>query len=162
MKALPVLTITSLAGSHLTALEVSLDSLSPGSLVIEHGAGLYSSPLFAARDVEIVCIETNPGWSEWAGWLYSMAGRAFSIQESWKRCADVLDRAALVFIDGEARHRGDLLRLCLERGVPLIVAHDTQSERQGGYGYHAHYFEHPGYAVTHDALPVRTTVWRRA
>ncbi len=151
--------IASPAGSHVPMLEASLDSLSPGSLVIEHGAGLYSTPLLASRDVEIQCIESHPGWAEWARWVYGLAGRGCTIDGSWKHCP--ADRAALVFIDGESRTRGPLLKFCLERGAPLIVAHDTQEERWSEYRHLASYFTWAGYSVTHDAGPVRTTTWAR-
>jgi hypothetical protein len=154
--------ITSPTGSHLGALTDAVRSLPPGAVVIEHGAGLFSTPLLSRADVEVLCIETHPGWSEWARWMYQESGRAFALEDSWKRAAQYLDRASLVFIDGAARDRGPLLKLCLEKHAPLIIVHDTEEHHWGEYQHHAHYFEQKGYVVKHDSEPHRTTVWRLA
>jgi hypothetical protein len=160
MKHIPVMMgIASPTGSHLPALVAALDSLPAGALVIEHGAGLYSTPLLAQRDIEVQCIETHAGWLEWAAWVYRLSSRPCEMVDSWKH-ADV-GRAALVFVDGAARDRGPLVKLALEKGASLIVAHDTEEEHWSEYRHQRHYFEAPGYKVTHDNEPHRTTVWSR-
>jgi hypothetical protein len=65
-----------------------------------------------------------------------------------------------VFIDGDARSRGRLLKLCLDQSIPVIIAHDTEPEHWNEYGHQSHFFSHPRYAVESDAAPHRTTVWR--
>ena len=91
--------IESPTGSHLPVLEAAV--LAAGdAIVIEHGAGLYSSPLLARLNARVVCIESHVGWAEWARWIYQ--GKA-EIIDTWKHAADLLPDAAVVFIDGVAR-----------------------------------------------------------
>lgn len=152
--------VDALWGSHVDALDAALGAVPPGSLVIEHGVGLYSSPVIARHDVRVLAIEEWPGWLAWSRWLYESSGREFSHLERAKQCIPHLARAELVFIDGAARERGDLLKWCLEAGVPRIVAHDTEDDRRGFYNYLGHLFRFRGYTVTDDgkAFP-RTTTW---
>lgn len=147
-------------GSHLQVLEPALDSLPAGSLVIEHGAGLYSTPAIAKRDVRVLCIEDEPGWRSWAAWMY--AKHDASVLERAKQTASDLPSAALVFIDGATRERGDLLKWSLTAGVPCIIAHDTEDDMAKTYGFHRHLMSVSGYVVTHDGDRPRTTMWRRA
>lgn len=160
MTAPVMMGIDSPTGSHLRALTEAVAALPPGSLVIEHGAGLYSTPLLCRSDVEVLCIETHEGWSEWARWMYAGSGKTFAVEESWKRAQDVLARTSLVFIDGSARERGRLLKLCLERKAPLIIVHDTEPHHWHEYGHQSHFFSDTAYVVTSDAEPHQTTVWR--
>jgi hypothetical protein len=141
-------------GSHSAALSSALASLPPGSLVIEHGAGMCSSVLIARHDVRVVCIEEAPGWRAWAGWIYG--GRAELLQRA-KQATALLSSAALVLIDGAARERGDLLKWALDAGAPLIIAHDTEEPRQYGYRLDAR----ADYVITHDGGTPRTTTWRK-
>ena len=149
-------------GSHVDTLDAALKTVAPGSLVIEHGVGLYSSPVIARYDVRVLAIEEWPGWLSWSRWLYESSGREFSHLERAKQCIPRLAEAALVFIDGAARERGDLLKWCLEAGVPCIIAHDTEEDHRGLYNYQRHWFKQKGYTVTDDAKAFPcTTMWRR-
>lgn len=141
-------------GSHAATLDAEIAKLAPGSLVIEHGAGMYSTPLIARRNVRPVCIEEASGWASWAKWMY--ADRDVRMLSRAKEALPLLADAALVFIDGAARERGDLLKWSLAAGVPVVIAHDTEEPRQYGY-----YIDVPGYAVAHDGVRPRTTTWRR-
>lgn len=143
-------------GSHARLLESALQTLPDGALVIEHGAGVYSTPLIARFDVRVVCIEECIGWRSWAAWLY--ADKADTLQRA-KAAIPLLEQAGLVFIDGAARERGDLLKWALERSVPLIVAHDTEGDARNIYGYQAHSFSAKGYDVAHDGERPQTTMW---
>jgi hypothetical protein len=138
--------------SHLPALEAAAREVGAG-LVIEHGAGLYSTPLFARLGCRVLCVETHPGWCEWANWIYEARAEIVpSVLPS------VIPVAALVFIDGPAEERGPLLSACIEHSVPTIIAHDTGPKTRDYYGYKPHHFMVTRYEVTH---PVdRTTVWR--
>lgn len=159
MTAPVMMGITSPTGSHLPVLEHAASRLTPGSLVIEHGAGLYSTPLLARFDVRVACAEPHTGWAEWARWIYQ--GKV-EIHDSWKRLVPLLDDAALVFIDGPAKERGPLIVSCFEHSVPVIVAHDTQQEDWQHYGYQPHFFEQRGYAVSqHSEDTHRTTLWMK-
>lgn len=141
-------------GSHAPTLATALASLPAGSLVIEHGVGMYSSPLIARQDLRVICIEEAPGWRSWAQWLY---GAQATMLSRAKQCREHLAAAALVFIDGAARERGDLIRWALEVGSPLIIAHDTQDQQ---YGYPSRW---DGYKVTSDGgNPLTTTYSARA
>lgn len=152
--------IESPTGSHLPVLTDALLSAPDGALVVEHGAGLYSTPLLA-RDagIRVVCIEPHPGWSEWARWIYQGAAE---IVGTWKHAASHLDAASIVFIDGPAQERGVLLQACLDRGVPCIIAHDTNPDERHHYGYQPHMFAHVDYAITqHTDMVHHTTLWVR-
>ncbi len=143
-------------GSHVTALAVALSCLAPGALVIEHGAGIYSSPLIARFDVRVLVVEEAPGWRSWSYWLYESARRESRSIDRAKLAIPSLAGAGLVFIDGAARERADLLRWSLEADVPYVIAHDTEA---GCYGYPRHLLER-GETVHVAGLPA-TTVWRR-
>lgn len=150
-------------GSHTSVLSSALESLDYSGhqpLIIEHGAGMYSSPVIAQHAVRVVCIEEAMGWRSWSRWLYEQAGREVSLMSRAKESLPLLASAALVFIDGAARERGDLLKWALAAKVPTIIAHDTEEDTSGTYGYHKHVFGAGEYAVTHDGGKPRTTVWR--
>lgn len=148
-------------GSHTTILAAELASLPPGALVIEHGAGVFSTPLIAQHDVRPWCIEDLIGWRGWARWVYASHGRDLRVEERAKPCVSSLPDASLVFIDGIIQERGDLLRWALEAGVPTIIAHDTEDDYRKMYGYSERYFRFPGYTVTSDGSRPQTTVWRK-
>lgn len=141
-------------GSHAPTLDAALDSLPVGSLVIEHGAGMYSSPLIARRDLRVICIEEASGWRSWAAWLY---GDKVTLLSRAKEAIPHLSQAALVFIDGAARERGDLLKWTLHAGAPLVIAHDTH-DPQYGYNLGAR----GDYVVTIDPGPPATTRWQKS
>lgn len=160
--------IDSFWGSHTPSLHAALMEVPPGSLVIEHGAGLYSSTVISRYDVHVLLIEEAPGWTSWAKWLYEMAGRDCETLDRAKPAISRLATAGLVFIDGANRERGDLLKWSLQAGAPLIVAHDTEDDVRKLYGCHSHLFDYPGYTVTHDVGGERsrhphphTTTWRK-
>lgn len=150
--------IASPTGSHLPVLEKATRDAA-GGIVIEHGAGLYSTPLLARLGCRVILCEPHPGWAEWANWIYE--GRAEFV-DSYKRLIERLSDAAVVFLDGPARERGVLLQQCLDRSVPVIIAHDTNEDEMGHYGFQPHMFKHPGYSISHHAEDThRTTLWVR-
>lgn len=152
--------ISSPTGSHLPSLTKAVEALSSEALVIEHGAGLYSTPLLARYDIRILCIEPHEGWREWARWIYS--DRA-EMADSFKRAVPRLAEAAVVFIDGPANERGPLLHAALQANVPTIIVHDTEEREWDFYGHKRHFFEWPKYRITHHSEDThRTTVWIRA
>lgn len=151
--------ITSPTGSHLPTLEAAVRDLPADARVIEHGAGLYSTPLLARLGARVTCAEPHVGWAEWARWIYQ--GNV-EIVDSWKRLVPLLSDTALAFVDGTAKERGPLIAACLERGVPAIVAHDTQPADWNHYGYQPHFFTYRGYDVSHFAEDThRTTLWTK-
>jgi hypothetical protein len=151
MRKPPKMEISHPTASHLPVLEQAAREVGAG-LVIEHGAGLYSTPLFARLGCNVLCIEQHEGWREWAQWIYQ--GRATFVAS----VGDALRSAGLVFIDGPAEERGPLLSACLDTNVPTIIAHDTGIKTRDYYGYKPNHFMVTRYEVTH---PVdRTTVWR--
>ena len=151
--------IESPTGSHLPVLESAARSLPADALIIEHGAGLYSTPLFARLGCRVLCAESHVGWAEWARWIYRDRGE---VVDSFKQLTERLADAALVFIDGIARERGVLVQMCLDRGVPAIIAHDTQPATWREYGYQPHMFTAPGYDISQHAEDThRTTLWQR-
>ena len=159
MKPKSMMGIDSPTGSHLPVLEEQVGKLAPDALVIEHGAGLYSTPLLARLGCSVLCSEQHVGWAEWARWIYS--GRA-EVIDSFKHVIPRLPDAALVFLDGPARERGVLLQACLDGCVPVIIAHDTQPGHWSLYGLQPHMFVHPKYVVTqHSEDSHRTTLWVR-
>jgi hypothetical protein len=159
MTAPGMMGISSPTGSHLPELVKHTALLPADALVIEHGAGLYSTPLLARLSCSVLCVEPHPGWREWASWIYE--GRA-EMLDSFKRVVPHLDRAALVFIDGPAGERGPLIQACLDRRVPVVIAHDTNEKDWQHYGYRPHMFIAAGYAVSHIAEDThRTTTWVR-
>lgn len=157
MTAPVMMGITSPTGSHLPVLDAEISVLPPDSLVLEHGAGLYSTPLLARSSVRVVCAEEHEGWREWARWIYQ--GR-FVVEEMTKRLVPRMASAALVFIDGEANNRSWLLGEAIKARVPVIIAHDTEEEHWHLYKYRAEHFESPAYHIVHDSNPHRTTLWK--
>lgn len=149
--------VASPTGSHLPVLERAVRDAPAGSLVIEHGAGLYSTILLSRLGCRVLCSEPDPGWAEWARWVY---GGNVEMVDSYKRAAERISEAAVVFLDGPARERGPLLQMCLDRKVPAVIAHDTQPGEWEHYGYQPHMFKHPGYTITqHSEDTHRTTLW---
>jgi hypothetical protein len=151
--------IASPTGSHLPVLshEAFKANLTQG-LIIEHGAGLYSTPLLAKLGCRVLCSEPHRGWSEWAAWIYE--GRV-EMCDSIEAVIPRLPEAALVFLDGPAKERGVLLQACLDASVPTIIAHDTQRSEFRYYGFKPAMFEHPRYEVSHTAEDShRTTLWK--
>ena len=145
-------------GSHVNVLEVAARDAT--GLVIEHGAGLYSTPLLTRLGCRVLCCEPNDGWREWAAWMYREKGETVTaLRDVMPRLAD----AGLVFIDGPANERGALLSACLAAGVPRIVAHDTHERCWTENGWTAEHFAAPGYVVDHDVYrrKYRTTFWHR-
>lgn len=143
--------------SHLPVLERAVRTMPDGGLIIEHGAGLYSTVFLSRTDVRILCCEPNPGWAEWARWVYD--GKA-EIVDSFKRALERLGDASVVFLDGPAAERGVLLQACLDRKVPFIIAHDTNKREWNEYGYQPHMFSHPDYAIEQQPNdPHVTTSW---
>ena len=151
--------IASPTGSHLPVLESQVGKLTSDALVIEHGAGLYSTPLLARLGCRVLCAEPHPGWREWAEWIYQ---RRAEFVDSYKRIIERVGEASLVFVDGPARERGPILQACFDHGVPAVIAHDTQQGEWGHYGYQPHMFKQPDYAVSQHAEDShRTTLWVR-
>lgn len=138
-------------GSHAPTLAAVLETLPAGSLVIEHGAGMYSSPLIARHDLRVICIEEVTGWRSWAKWLY---GDRVTLLSRAKEAIPRLAGAALVFIDGAARERADLLKWALSAQAPVIIAHDTH-DSQYGYSLAAR----GDYVIEHDGNTPATTRW---
>lgn len=155
--------VTTPTASHLPALTAALDALSPDSLVIEHGAGMYSTSLLCRYRHRVVCVESHPGWLEWAQWMYGTANVAVEFVDSFKRCAPHVELADLLFIDGAARERGPLLQIALgRRSPPTIIVHDTNQDDWHHYGLYGHHFTAQGWTVAHSAEDShRTTTWRR-
>lgn len=158
-KPVPVMMgIASPTGSHLPTLTAAIEAAPPGSLVIEHGAGMYSTPLLCRYPVRVLCAESHPGWVEWAHWMY--AGRDYELVDTFKAAVPHLESAAVVFIDGVANERGPLLKCALERGVPTIIVHDTEESEWVYYRHQSHFFSWRGYSVQHFAEGThRTTRW---
>jgi hypothetical protein len=138
-------------GSHWPVLLAEASALPVDSLVIEHGAGLYSTPLLAQLACWVLCVESHEGWREWAAWIYRGRGAVVESPPDVKS-------ASLVFIDGAAEERGPLLEACLSCGVPTIIAHDTDPKTRDYYGYKPHHFMVTRYEVSHPAA--RTTLWK--
>jgi hypothetical protein len=151
--------IQSPTGSHLPTLFQAVKQAGSGAVVIEHGAGLYSTPLLARLGCQVVCHEPHPGWNEWARWIYE--GRCEFVETFADLVARVGD-ASVAFIDGAALERGQLLSAAIAARVAAIVVHNTEEGDWGAYGLKAEHFAAPGYEVTHHAEDsYRTTLWRR-
>lgn len=154
MKKLPKMDISYPTGSHVPALEQAARAVGDG-LVIEHGAGIYSTPLLARVGCRVLCVESHDGWREWAQWIYE--GRAEvvgTMDVPYRR----LREAALVFIDGPADERGPLLSACMESRVPTIIAHDTDAKTWDYYGFRPQHFMTTLYSVSQPVA--RTTLWQ--
>lgn len=160
MKPKSMMGIASPTGSHLPTLEAAVAALPSDALVIEHGAGLYSTPLLARYPVRVLCSEPHPAWREWALWMYQGEAKVFT---SWQAVESYLPRASLVFIDGPAAERGPLLSACLSALVPAIVVYDTDEGDWAEYGLRPQYFSLSAYDVSHTAegSSHRTTLWRK-
>lgn len=157
MTAPVMMGITSPTGSHLPILDREVTALPSDSLVFEHGAGLYSTPLLARSAVRVLCSEEHEGWREWARWLYQDRAEMLELA---KRVVPRLPEVALAFIDGEAGNRGWLISKCIEAHVPTIIAHDTEEDHWSYYDHREQYFRHAAYIITHDDQPHRTTLWK--
>jgi hypothetical protein len=150
--------IASPTGSHLPVLEQYVREAGDG-LIIEHGAGLYSTVLLARLGCRVVCMEPHKGWAEWARWVYE---DRVEVIDSMPATIALLPKAAVVFLDGPAKARGVLLQSCLDAGVPTIIVHDTNKREWRFYDFKASMFEDTRYDVTHHAEDShRTTLWKR-
>lgn len=148
--------ITEPTGSHLPVLERAARAAK--GLIIEHGAGLYSTPLLARLGSRVLCCESSAGWRGWAAWIYDGRGE---VTDSLDVAIARLPDAALVFIDGPETERARLIDACFAAQVPTIVAHDTAPVVWSTYGWRKDYFSPRGYTVTHDGDRYRTTLWQR-
>lgn len=150
--------ITEPTGSHLAILERAARGTT--GLVVEHGAGLYSTPLLARLGCRVLCYESQPGWREWAAWIYE--GRA-EVTDKFASLLRRLPDAALVFIDGIESERAKLIDACLATRAPVIIAHDTHPTVWKTYGWREEHFTAPGYRVEHEDMRnrYRTTIWKR-
>jgi hypothetical protein len=149
--------VASPTGSHVPVLEEAARA-AVDKLIIEHGAGLYSTPLLAALGCRVLLVEPHPGWSEWARWIYN---DRVEVVTTAALVVPHLPEAALVFLDGPAKERGALLRACFSSCVPTIIAHDTQPREWSYYDFTRDMFEHNGYCVSHTAEDShRTTMWK--
>jgi hypothetical protein len=150
--------IASPTASHLPVLEHAVRDMPVGGLVIEHGAGLYSTVLLARLGVRVLCAEPHGGWNEWARWVYQ--GHTAEIVDSFKQAMSRLSEASVVFLDGPAKERGVMLQAALDRKVPVIIVHDTQKREWNEYGFQPHMFTHPDYEVwSQPNDPHTTTRW---
>ena len=151
--------IKSPTGSHLPILYQVVDHAHIDGLIVEHGAGLYSTPMLARMERNILCYEPDPGWHEWAAWMYE--GRVRFV-DSFSALLRSVEQAAVVFIDGAAKERGLLLTAAISASVPAIVVHNTEQGDWDTYGLKAAHFTAPGYEVTHHSEDsYRTTLWRK-
>jgi hypothetical protein len=149
--------VASPTASHLPVLEAAATAAGD-RLIIEHGAGLYSTPLLAGLGSRVLCVEPHPGWREWAAWIYC---DEVEIASTATEALPRLPEAALVFLDGPAKERGPLLQACLDASVPTIIAHDTQKREWAYYDFTHAMFSHPRYEVSHHAEDShRTTLWK--
>lgn len=144
--------IASPTGSHLPVLEAAARAAGDG-LVVEHGAGLYSTPLLARLGSRVICIEPHLAWAEWAAWIYEERAEMVAVLNHG-RLAD----AAIVFIDGPAKDRGPLLQAALNACVPTIIAHDTNKREWRFYDFKESMFADTRYEITKAAE--NTTLWR--
>jgi hypothetical protein len=156
----PMMGITSPSGSHLPTLERAIrDAPAAYPTVLEHGAGLYSTPLLIRLGCNVLSWEPHPGWQEWARWMYE--GRCRFLASFEETLASV-EQAHVVFVDGPALERGPLLSAAISAGVPSIVVHNTEEGDWPAYALTAEQFSAPGYKITHHAVDsYRTTLWRR-
>ena len=146
-------------GSHLPTLLQAVRKAGPRPVVIEHGAGLYSTPLLARLECKVICHESNPNWHEWANWIYE--GRC-RFTYSFEELLASVNGASVVFIDGPALERGPLLSASIAARVGSIVVHNTEEGDWPSYALTAEQFAAPGYEVKHYAADsYRTTLWRR-
>lgn len=147
------------SGSHLPTLARAIAGAGPGAVIIEHGAGLYSTPLLARLRCNVLCYEPHPNWHEWANWIYE--GRC-KLLGSFDELIASVDKASVVFIDGPALERGPLLSASIAAGVSSIVVHNTEEGDWPAYALNAEQFSAPGYEVTHHSADTyRTTLWQR-
>lgn len=148
--------------SHRHLLERELVAAPAGATIIEHGCGMYSSLVIARllQDRKVVTIEADPVWRAWATWMYEAFGCAHEVVA---RPGDVeLERAYLVFVDGQANERVKLVNRALLAGAPRVIMHDTEPEHWDEYDLRKPHFEVRGYRVEHDLDGMRrTTLWSR-
>ncbi len=149
--------IASPTASHLPVLEAEAVAAGDG-LIIEHGAGLYSTVLLQRLGARAICIEPHKGWAEWARFVY---GPDIEVLETAAAAAPWLVAASLAFLDGPAKERGPLLQACLDAGVPTIIAHDTNKREFAFYEFTPSMFADARYDITHTAEDThRTTLWK--
>ncbi len=154
-----MMNIKSPTGSHLPTLLDAVKRTGSSPVVIEHGAGLYSTPLLSRLECRVVCHEPNPNWREWANWIYEGQCR---FVESFDELLKSVSSASVVFIDGPALERGPLLSASIAARVASIVVHNTEEGDWSAYALTAEHFSAPGYEVKHySADTYRTTLWRR-
>ena len=156
---LSMMNIQAPTGSHLPTLLKAVTGAGPGATVIEHGAGLYSTPLLSRLKCKVICHEPHPCWHEWANWIYE--GKCLFVPSFDALLAEV-PRAAVVFVDGPALERGALLSAAIAAGVRSIVVHNTEEGDWPAYALTAEHFAAPGYTIKHHAVDsYRTTSWQR-
>jgi hypothetical protein len=124
-------------GSHLEILELVLMLCNP-KRVLEFGMGKFSTPLLLDKDREVVSVEMQD--KRWYEEMLKFCTNN-DITKNWfpMNCVTVDGNSDAInfflvkvkidfaFVDGHGLTRPECVNKCIEAGVPVIMAHDTET-----------------------------------
>ena len=133
--------------------------------IVEHGCGLFSTPLLAQYADSLVCFERHRQWREQVAEAVPSADMRpvpEFLDEFRDNFAAEITPEHVVFIDGSpGAWRIDAIQVAQQQSAQLIIAHDW-SDTQVSYGYHL-LKDHPRYtkhAYRCESTKLRTAVFR--
>lgn len=158
-------------GTHIEALKDILDALFPlsGKVLLEVGGGYFSTALLLATGASVFTVEQgqNVPEEENRAWLRNLR-ELYRSRTNWHlmdlpgttawRHAHYPPGVLFCFVDGNGNCRKEIVEFMLQRGVPVVAAHDSET---ASYRY-AQINPQAGYSV-HDfrGREVWTRIWSK-
>jgi hypothetical protein len=125
-------------GTHMDVLRSWVARLKPQS-ILEHGAGLNSTPYLRSLGIRVVTIEDDPRWH---------AGAALSVPfEHW----DASERFDIVLVDGPGTQRAQVVEASMIVGSRCIIEHDAEAWSSAELELRLKLCDAYGYAFSQDS-----------
>lgn len=118
--------------THVPVLEQALETFAPHK-ILEHGCGLYSSPIFS-RFCKTHCTEHD---NEWINTITNLCNQNYKIVSTERDILNVPDIRGydLIFIDGAREGRVPSAQRALDSEVPVVIIHDWNVTSYYGYNH---------------------------
>jgi len=112
-------------GTHEFVVRLIMDQLFP-NVVIEHGMGIASTPLFHGYTSlkRLISLEDD---QQWASCKSCPSMLQHDIMSYDKLTDDMMNDAVFLFLDGPDAQRRDLLPRAINASISVIVEHDAES-----------------------------------
>lgn len=144
--------------THLPILEALVKS---GDHAVEFGCGVHSTPFLLGRCASLMSVEQSS--SAWIEKVREITGSPLHWSpllalRSDFMAVDYPEKIDVAFVDGLPATRWACVLLMMQMRVPVIIAHDTETEKLYGWSR----IRKAGYEQQiHRDLTPWTTVWKR-